>query len=227
VTPVDVAQLADVPVEPLAIRVYLRHCWIPGPGQGDPTPLWVNQGEPSRWHTHEGSLYVAENAQTVWAEHCRHAAWRVDAGDPTGAVGLNGANFGFYAGQTLNPPVDARALFSVQVSFEKVADFTSAAAQDALKAAGVPDPPENLLADDYGPCPTIAKAGTALGWEAVRYPSAALIGGVSLAVFDGAWPPLRDWTLEEPTALPTVAIAFLTRYKAGERPVWLGGEPAV
>jgi hypothetical protein len=220
VTSVAVGALADVPVGPHAIRVYLRHCYLPA--AGDPDPLWINAAVLSRWHTHEGTLYVAEEAETVWAELCRNTPDRVQAADPTGGVGLNPANFPFYGPQALRPPVDARALFSVDIAFGQVADFTGPEAQAALQAAGVADPATELLEDGYGPCPHIAKAGRALGWEAVRASSAARLGGITMSIFDGAWPEAATWTLEEPAARPSVGVAYLTRYRAGERPAWLG-----
>jgi hypothetical protein len=223
VTPVDVGALAEVPVGPRTIRLYLRHCYLPA--AGDPNPLWMNTAVSSRWHTHQGTVYVAEDPNTVWTELCRNIADRVRAADPTGGVGLNPANFAFYGAQALRPPVDARALFSVTVSFTQVADFTSAEGQTALQAAGVSDPAVDLLADDYGPCPEIAKAGHSIGWQAVRAPSAARVGGVAVSIFHGAWPPPRGWTLEALAARPTVSTAYLTRYQAGKRPEWLGPPP--
>jgi hypothetical protein len=223
VTAVAVGALADVPVGPRAIRVYLRHCFLPPTGA--PDPLWVNAAVASRWHTHEGTLYVAEDAETIWAELCRNTAARVAAADPTGGVGLNLANLAFYGPQPLRPPVDARALFSVDVAFDHVADFTGSAGQAALQTAGVADPAVDLLDDGYGPCPQIAKAGHAMGWQAVRAPSAALAGGVTLSIFDGAWPAATAWKLEELSARPSVSTAYLSRYRASERPAWLGPPP--
>jgi hypothetical protein len=223
VTALDVGALADVPIGPHATRVYLRHCFLPH--SGDPDPLWLDASQQSRWHTHQGTLYVAEDPETVWAELCRNTSARVAAADPTGGVGLNPANFAFYGPQPLRPPVDARALFSVAVVCDSVADFTTTGGHAALLAAGVTDPATDLLADDYGPCPAIAKAGHALGWQSVRAPSAARIGGTTMSIFDRAWPPRTDWTLEQPAARPTVSTAYLTRYRDEHRPSWLASPP--
>ena len=116
-------------------------------------------------------------------------------------------------------------MFSVDVAFAHVADFTDPAGQAALQAAGVANPAVDLLDDGYEPCPQIAKAGHALGWQAVRARSAALVGGVTLSIFHGAWPAAAAWNLEELSARPSVGTAYLTRYRAGERPAWLGPPP--
>ena len=101
------AALAAVPAGPRVVRVYLRHCFIPA--VGNPDPLWVNPAVDSRWWTPRGSLYVAEEPDTVMAEHCRNSAAGVQAADPTGGVGLNERNFGYYAGQPVGDPLPARA----------------------------------------------------------------------------------------------------------------------
>src|SRR5205823_5588472 len=163
------AALAAVPAGPRVVRVYLRHCFIPAVGK--PDPLWVNPAVDSRWWTPRGSLYVAEEPDTVMAEHCRNSAAGVQAADPTGGVGLNERNFAYYAGQPVGDPLPARALFAVAVAFARLADLRSPLALDALRDVGVSA--ADLLADDYGPCPAIAQAGERLGWQALRAQSAA------------------------------------------------------
>ena len=217
----DVAGLVDLPTGPLAITVYLRQCFLPTDGSA-PDPLRTNPMVSSRWQTEEGTLYVAGDEITVWAEQCRNAAASVQEADPTGGVGLNAGNMAFYAPQQLADPVATRALYSVDVTLDQVADVTDVDVQDALRAAGVDDPGTDLIADDFGTCPQIAVAGANLGWQAVRAPSAARVGGIALAIFHHAWPPREDWNIKEPSARPTIAIAYLTRYRAGQRPPWLG-----
>ena len=219
----DPAGLADVPTGPLASRVWFRHCFLPA--SGSPDPLSISAGQPSRWQTDAGTVYVAADDVTVWAEYCRNDHRRIAQADPTGGVGVNGRNFGHYAGRVLASPVQARALFTVPVAFERVADFTNAGGQAALQAAGVDDPPRDLVADDFGPCPAIARAGIELGWQAIRAPSAARRGGVALAILHDHWPPAGVWQLRERAARPIVAVAYLTRYRAGQRPAWLGPGP--
>jgi hypothetical protein len=228
VTAFDAGRLSEVPVAPLAVTRYYRQCRIGSPAN----PLDVRASVPSRWHTHEGTLYLADANDpdrgadtTAWAEYCRYVPDRIDQADPTGTVGLDPANFAFYEGRELGPPVVARALFTVSQGFPAVADLTTAAARQGLRAAGV-DPDTDLLADDYGPCPDIAKVGCArLGWKAVRYASAALPGATCLAVFRGSLPPAAAFKLVTGNGRPTVAVAYVTRYKAGERPSWLGPRP--
>jgi hypothetical protein len=222
VTRLDVARLDDVPVGPLSVTLYVRHCFIPT--SEDPNPLYVDPSRLTRWHTDEGTLYLAEDVVTVWAEHCRYSAAAIEAADPTGGVRLNRANFSLYANRQLRPPVQPRALFSVEATFDRAADLTTDAARAALRAAGV-DPDIELLADDYGPCPDIAKAGANLRWQAVRAPSAARPGGVCLAVFRDAFPPLAAFDVAVGRARPLVSIAYVARYKGKERPDWLGAQP--
>jgi hypothetical protein len=216
----DVA-LAAVPVGPRVLRVYVRHCYIPV--GADPDPLWVNPDVASRWWTPRGSLYVAEDTETVMAEHCRNSAEEVRAADPTGGVGLNAGNFAFYAAQPVREPLPARALFSVRVTFDRLADLRSPLALDALRDIGVSA--EDLLADDYGPCTAIAQAGEELGWQAIRARSAANPDGTALAIFHDAFPPRERWHVEADATRPSVRTAYLTRYRAGARPAWLATAP--
>jgi hypothetical protein len=211
------ADLAAVPVGRRTVRVYLRQCFIPPDGNAD--PLWVNPAVPSRWWTPEGTLYVAEEQETVLAEHCRNNAGDVQTADPTGGVGLNTANLTAYVAQPVGVPLLARAMFSVEVTFDRMADLRSAGALGALAAMDINE--DDLLADDYGPCPALAQAGQALGWQAIRSRSAAWADGSCVAVFDGAFPPAAAWRLEEATVRPSVRIALLTRYRDGERAGWL------
>jgi hypothetical protein len=215
------AALAALSVGPRVVRVYLRHCFIPA--AGDPDAMWVNAAVPSRWWTPRGSLYVAEDPDTVMAEHCRNSAVGVQAADPTGGVGLNARNFAFYAAQPVGDPLPARALFSVSVAFARLADLRSPLALDALRDLGVSAP--DLLADDYGPCPAIAQAGEQLGWQAIRAQSAANPAGTALAIFRDAFPPPASWRVETAATRPSVRTAYLTRYRAGERPAWLAAAP--
>lgn len=219
----DVAGLAGVAALPLVARVWLRHCYLPP--VGDPDPLWHDPASPSRWQTAGGTVYVGDSPETVWAEMCRNDAATIAAADPTGGVGLNPATFGVYAPQPVGLPVPARALYAVDVALAVVADLASAEGQQALQACGVADPATELVADGYGPCPGIAEAGNALGWQAVRAPSAAAPSGVALAIFAGAWPPPGAWRLEILRARPKIATAWQTRYRVGQRPAWLGSPP--
>ena len=216
----DVAGLANVAVGPLVAQVWLRHCYIPA--AGDPDPLWHNPAAPSRWKTAGGTVYVGDSADTVWAEMCRNSAPLIEAADPTGGIGLNPASFAFYAPQVLGVPVPARALYSVQVVLDAVADLADPDNQKVLQQeCGIANAVTELVVDDYGPCPQLAEAGHMMGWQAVRAPSAAREGGIALAIFAGSWPNPADWVLEEAHARPKIGVAWLTRYKAGERPAWL------
>lgn len=220
--PLRADAIADVALTTVDVRAYVRHCYLPP--VGDPDPLWVNASQPSRWQTSGGTLYLAETAETVWAESCRTRAAQINAADPTGGVGLAPANFAYYAPLPLDPPVDARALFEVSFRVEGLADLTTPRARAALVAAGMTE--VELVADDYGRCGEVAKFGEAHGWAAIRAPSAALVGRVCVAVMPGHHPDGGLWRILTPAARPTVAVAYLTRYRFGERPAWLDGASA-
>ena len=159
----------------------------------------------------------------MMAEYCRNNAGGVRAADPTGGVGLNPRNFAFYAARPVGDPLPARTLFSVRVRFERMADLRNPLALRALRELGIGA--AELLADDYGPCPEIAQAGEALGWQAIRAVSAANPGGTALGIFSEACPSREQWRVEADATLPSVRTAYLTRYRAGQRPGWLGAAP--
>ena len=211
-----------VTLTPATVRAYVRHVWLPGNAQ--PDPLWVDAAQRSRWQTVGGTLYLAEDETTVWSESCRARAGAVAAADPTGGVGLHPANFAYYASQPLDRPVDARALFEVRFAVARMADLTSLANQAVLGSAGMS--PAELIADDYGRCPQVAHYGEANGWQAIRAPSAAWEDGECVAVMTGHHPTRGLWRILLAAARPTVAVAYLTRYRAGERPAWLDGAVA-
>lgn len=213
-----VVDVAGVPAGPRVVRVYLRHCFIPA--AGDPNPLWVSPAVPSRWWTPRGTLYVSEDPETVMAEHCRNNAAGVQAADPTGGVGLNPRNFAAYAANAVGDPLPARAMFSVDIAFDRLADLRSPLALDALRDIGIG--PADLLDDGYGPCPEVAQAGEQLGWQAIRAQSAANTAGTSLAIFHDAFPARASWRMDIAAASPSIRVAYLTRYRVGERPGWLG-----
>lgn len=214
----EATALAAIDMSAAEMRAYLRQCFISASGMSD--PLYTDPRQFSRWHTDEGTLYLAEEEETVWAEACRVRAWQIAEADPTGGIGLADANFEFYGPRPLGPPVDLRALYEVTVEVGALADLTTTTSRRTLATVGIGD--GDLLADDYGPCPDIAKLGQQLGWEAIRAPSAALVGGTCVAVLPGHHPPRERWRKLRDSARPIIAVAYLTRYRAGERPAWLG-----
>ncbi|HEY1517449.1 MAG TPA: hypothetical protein VGF91_13585 [Solirubrobacteraceae bacterium] len=217
--PLDADALEALMLTAAAVRAYVRHVWLPATAA--PDPLWVSAAQPSRWQTAGGTLYLAEDEPTVWAESCRARAAAVTSADPTGGVGLHPANFDHYASRPLGAPVDARALFEVRFDLDRMADLTNAANQTILRRAGM-DAAE-LIADDYGRCQQLARHGERHSWQAIRAPSAAYDGGVCVAVMPGHHPRSGRWRILVDAARPTVAIAYLTRYRTGERPAWLDG----
>jgi hypothetical protein len=215
ISPVDIAGIA---VGPRAMRVYLRHCRISL--EGDADPLWVSPAHATRWWTSRGTLYVAEELDTVMAEHCRYSAANIEEADPTGGVGLTVGNFRALAAQPLGDPVRRRALFSVVVEFDRFADLRSPASLATLATLGITN--NDLIVDNFGPCPAIAQAGEALGWQALRAQSAAYLSGNTVAIFRDSFPPRSRWSLVDNSARPSIRIAYQTRYRAAERPSWLG-----
>ena len=218
----DTGTLAALTLTRAWVRAYVRHVWLPG--VSPPDPLWVNAAQPSRWQTVGGTLYLAEDEPSVWAESCRARWAQIATADPTGGVGLHPTSFPYYASQPLGLPVDARALFEVRFDVARMADLTSAANQAVLASAGIGA--SELIADDYGRCPQVARHGEANGWQAIRAPSAAWAGGVCVAVMHGHHPTQGLWRILLAAARPTVAVAYLTRYRVGERPAWLDGPVA-
>ena len=91
----------------------------------------------------------------------------------------------------------------MRVTFNRLADLRSPLPLDALRDIGVSA--EDLIADDFGPCPAIAQAGEELGQDAFRHERA------------GASRPTQR--------ARSVRTAYLTRYRAGERPAWLAAAP--
>jgi hypothetical protein len=217
--PLDEGALADVALTPAAVRAYVRHVWLPA--ADPPDPPWVSAAQLGRWQSTAGTLYLAEDEPTVWAESCRARAAAVAAADPTGGVGLHAANFAHYASQPLGAPIDARAPFEVSFEVERMADLTTAANQMALEHTGM-DAAE-LTSDDYERCREVARYGEQHDWHAIRAPSAAYEDGVCLAVMRGHHPERGLWRILLDAARPTVAIAYLTRYRSSERPPWLDG----
>jgi hypothetical protein len=213
----DLSKLDRVPVVPLTASLWWRHCYIPrDPAQQD--PLRVSARTPSRWKTDEGTLYLADRPTTAWCEYLRNTAEETQLADPTGGIGFaSRAEVEVLAADPLN--VVPRGLWRVDVHFDRVADFTSPAALDALDSAGVPA--ADLLADDYGACPSIAREYMAFRWQAVCAPSAALRGGSCVGAFAGAHPPRVLWRQVEIVAVPSIIHAYVTRYRSGERPTWL------
>ncbi len=213
------ADLSAIAVNSDTVRLYWRQCYIPDPPER-PNPRYVQGARPSRWRTPRGTLYVAQDTVTVMAEHCRNNALDVEDADPTGGIGLTPGNFAYFAAQPVGNPLDARAVFQIEVTFARLADLRSPQALAVLSAMGVDA--DDLLADDYGPCPDIAQAGERLGWQAIRARSAARPDGTAVAIFHDAFPAADDWRPVDPEARPTIRTAFLTRYRLGERPAWLG-----
>lgn len=209
--------VAQIPTRPAVIRAYFRHCFLPI--GGPPDPSWVSATIASRWQTPEGTLYLAEEEETVWAEYCRWSADTIEDADPTGGVGLGAAELPMYAAMALGEPLPARALFEVMFAVPRLADLKALASTTILGAVGITE--GDLVADDFGPCPLIAQLGAAAGWSALRAPSAALDDGTTVAVLPGNFPPLTAWAMLRPRARPTIGIAYFTRYRALERPTWL------
>ena len=110
-------------------------------------------------HTSERPL-LGDRSTTVWCEYLRNTPAQVQQADPTGGLGL-GSETEVRALAREPLAIAPRGLWRVAVEFDRVADFKSRAGNDALQAAGVQT--AELIADDYGPCPTIAAQHASLG----------------------------------------------------------------
>jgi hypothetical protein len=211
--------LTRVPLRRLTTTLVFRHVHLPG--TSPPDPFFVRSFS-GRWGA-EWTLHTASSVVVTWAEYCRNAADLVASADPTGGVGVNEANLEGLASIEVGDPLPQRALYALTYALQTVADLTTADAQNALSAGGFDL--GDFYADDYGRCPEIAIAGTLLGWEALVAPSAAWRrgDGVTTAVLEAGRPRLVRQRELAAAARPTVAVAYGTSYKTGERPVWLGG----
>jgi hypothetical protein len=217
----DLDELRRVTVRPLRAELWWRHCYIPS-NPDDQDPLFVSPATPSRWRTAEGTLYLGDLRTTVWCEYLRNTADQVARADPTGGLGLGSEDeIRAFAREPLD--VVPRGLWRVEVDFDRVADFTGGEGQQALASAGIDA--EELLRDDFGPCPDIAERYVDFGWQALLAPSAALREGTCVAAFRPHHPDQARWTQVQKAARPTVLHAYLTRFHANERPAWLPNRP--
>ncbi|HEY0777002.1 MAG TPA: RES family NAD+ phosphorylase [Gemmatirosa sp.] len=110
----------------------------------------------------------------------------------------------------LGVPVAAlapRAMLTLAVRLRRVLDLTNVAVRDAWGLT-----PEDLAGDDYARCQEVAVAARADGYEAIRYPSAAVVRERSdkgdapesdnLAVFADTLPPGSDVRVVRSELLP-------------------------
>lgn len=218
----DIAVLRQIPVGSASERVVYRTVHLPL--NGSPDAFFVLPGA-GRWPT-AWTLYTATSATVAWAEYCRNHAPDVAASDVTGGVGLSAATLSAFAPLEVSKALPRRALYELRFEFEALADLTSPWAEVLLRRAGFDL--DGFYADaaaGYGDCPELAGLAGALGWEAVRAPSAAWQrpDGFCVPVFEAGRQRLVGADRLLPSASPTVATAVATAYAAGERPAWLGG----
>jgi hypothetical protein len=214
----DSDELARVPIRRLRADLWWRHCFLPeDPDEQDPLRIPLPAGS-SRWRTETGTLYLGDIETTIWCEYLRNTSDQARRADPTGGLGLaSEAEVRALAREPLD--VVPRGVWRVRVDLERVADFTSPASHGALEAAGIRA--SDLVSDGYGPCPDIAERHEEFGWQAVMAPSAALDVGRCVAAFVPHHPQRSNWSRLRRAAYPTVLHAYLTRFKANERPPWL------
>jgi hypothetical protein len=216
VTPTYDAAASAVEADSTTVTVYFRHVYLPPTGSPDPFRVSPNAG---RWGT-DWTLHTAEAVYVTLAEYCRQEPEDVERSDPTGGVGVDAANLRTLGGLEVSAPLPARALFRLTFRFDRLADLTTQTATATLQAAGFDT--AHFLADQYDDCQALARAGLAAGWEALRAPSAAWRpDGRCVAVFEAGRARLIRHRMMVATARPTVAVAYATTYKTGERPSWL------
>jgi len=216
---IDRYVLQQIPTEQRRLNLYFRTVHLPF--YSEPKPL--RRSQEGRWATSTGTIYTATSEQVAWAEYCRQISDDVNIADPTGGVGLTRNSFTILRAQELGTPVPARALYGIEVEFERIANLTTLDARSTLEAAGFDLP--NFVSDDYGRCSDLAVIGEELEWEALIVPSAALRrnGDFCIPIFAANKVLTHNVThLKRSTARPTIATAYLTHYKEGERPKWLG-----
>jgi hypothetical protein len=214
----ELDELARVPIRHLRADLWWRHCYLPA-DPDDQNPLFVPlPAGDSRWRTEQGTLYLADLETTIWCEYLRNTSDQAQRADPTGGLGLASED---EVQALAREPLDVapRGVWRVRVDLERVADFTSSESEGALDAAGIGA--DDLLSDDYGPCPAIAERHEDFGWQALLAPSAALDTGRCIAAFQPHHPRASNWSRLRRVAYPTVLHAYLTRFKANQRPTWL------
>jgi hypothetical protein len=218
--PLDLGPLREIPVHRTLTQLYYRTVYLPSAGA--PDPLFTHP-QTGRWPT-EYTLYTSGSEVVVWAEYCRNHPEDIDAADLTGGVGIDAASLRALGHLEVAEPLARRALFQLTFSFERLADLTSEWAHICLERAGFSL--DSFYADEaagYGDCPQLSALQEALGWEAMRVPSAAWRsgGGSSTPVFRLGMDRLGEMAEVVPAARPTVAVAFATTYPIGRRPRWL------
>lgn len=218
--PLDTRWLQQVPVLQTSITVYYRTVYIPGLGRPiDPLRTRPNEG---RWPT-DRALYTASGPHVAWAEYCRNHATDIEAADVTGGVGIDATSLPSLAPLRIGNPLPLRSMFELSFEFERLADLLSPWGAECVQEAGFPL--DDFYADGpgYGGCPELAAAAEALGWEAMRVPSAALRdpSAFCIPVFGAGRTHLRAVTEAVSAASPTVAVAYATTYADDLRPRWL------
>lgn len=218
---IDLDELASLVPEPASVEVVYRQVYIPRAGV--PDPLYVVGGS-GRWGT-EWTLHTAVSPHVAWAEYCRNAAEAIARADPTAGVGLDPRTIAAYASLEVGDPVLRRSLYLLRFDFVRLVDLTTDLAAAALRRAGFS--PSDFTLDDFGGCPELAQAGVDLGWEALLAPSAAwqFADGRCIAVFQLGRERLIRFSRLIDAARPTIATAYATTYRDGERPTWLGADP--
>lgn len=216
--PLDERALEDLDVVPLTITVF-RTSWIPP--RGDSDPLYTDPST-NRFGTAAGTIYTASSVTVAWAETCRNQWQWIEESNPLGVTNVSLAEIARFGATRINRLVVPRAVHELEFAFHRVVDLRSPDAQTILERAGMP--PGDLRVDSYGRCADVAAAAEALGWDAVLVPSAAWDppAGFCMPVFK----PVRAGALNRAElvagiALPTLAVAHLTRYPAQRRPSWL------
>lgn len=217
----DISQLAGLPTTATSALLYFRHTYLPAVAPPDPLRTMPNLG---RWGTPD-TLYTANSVPVVWAEYCRWVPQEIEDADPTGGIGLTPDNLEALAPLELGDPVPRRALYSIRFGFRALADLTSVDAQNVLAAVGFDL--GNFYSDDFTQTSALARAGVALGWEALLAPSAAwrLGDGYAIAVFDAGRSRIDRVNELARAARPTVGTAYATSYRIDQRPAWLGPPP--
>jgi len=209
--------LERIELRQASLRVYYRHAWIPQAGAAD--PLFVREDE-GRWGT-TWTLHTALSTHVALSEYCRSKADDITRADPTGGVGLTRASLPAFSALEIQEPLPRRSLFGLTFTFERLCDLTGGRAQAALRRAGFDT--ADFFADDFGQCQQLAHMGAVLGWEALLVPSAAWRhdDGLCAPILSAGRPRLQRQHLIDEAVRPTVAVAYGTTYKFGERPRWL------
>lgn len=214
----DTAVAERLTVAPAQMRLHFRNVPVRGRESWDP----VRTSRSGRWAS-SGTLYTTLEPETCLAEYCRWRATEISQADPTNGAGIDERNLWTLARLEVPAPLPARCIIELEARFRRMVDVGRADNLAVLEELGFSQ--SDMSGDNYAPCNRVAAAMEAAGIEAILSPSAAWpFGGAHCVSIlpAGMSRIVGSPRVRHDAVRPTILIAYGTRYKAGERPAWLG-----